>query len=116
MFPVALAAANHQALDFRPFAYTLMMGASAGFMTPTACPTNLMVYSPGGYKFSDYIHFGGPLQVFFVTMLCLKNFLTNPKPQDILLASIIHKAIAHLIGWGNAALALVCNSGSDNDS
>ncbi|CAM6093297.1 unnamed protein product [Calypogeia fissa] len=70
MFPVALAAANQQALDFRPFAYVLMMAASAGFMTPTACPTNLMVYSPGSYKFSDYIHYGGPLQLWllFVTV------------------------------------------------
>ncbi|CAM6087847.1 unnamed protein product [Calypogeia fissa] len=70
MFPVALAAANQQALDFRPFAYVLMMAASAGFMTPTACPTNLMVYSPGSYKFSDYIHYGGPLQIWllFVTV------------------------------------------------
>jgi di/tricarboxylate transporter len=66
MFPVALAAASHQKLDFRPFAYTLMMAASAGFMTPTACPTNLMVYNPGSYKFSDYIHYGGPLQVIMI--------------------------------------------------
>ncbi|KAL3692096.1 hypothetical protein R1sor_005747 [Riccia sorocarpa] len=63
MFPVALAAANQQKLDFRPFAYILMMAASAGFMTPTGCPTNLMVYTPGGYRFSDYIYFGGLMQI-----------------------------------------------------
>lgn len=63
MFPVALAAAQSQQLDFRPFAYTLMMASSAGFMTPTGCPTNLMVYQPGGYKFLDFIVYGGPLQV-----------------------------------------------------
>ncbi|BBN14688.1 hypothetical protein MPTK1_6g13670 [Marchantia polymorpha subsp. ruderalis] len=63
MFPVALAAANHQKLDFRPFAYILMMAASAGFMTPTGCPTNLMVYTPGGYKFSDFLKYGGPMQI-----------------------------------------------------
>ncbi|KAL2621959.1 hypothetical protein R1flu_002164 [Riccia fluitans] len=70
MFPVALAAADQQKLDFRPFAYILMMAASAGFMTPTGCPTNLMVYTPGGYKFSDYIYYGGPMQ---------KS--THPKPH-----------------------------------
>ncbi|KAH7365617.1 hypothetical protein KP509_18G037900 [Ceratopteris richardii] len=63
MFPVALAAAQAGNLDFRPFAYTLMLAASAGLMTPTGCPTNLMVYGPGGYRFLDYIKYGGPLQI-----------------------------------------------------
>ncbi|CAI7804165.1 unnamed protein product [Closterium sp. NIES-54] len=63
MFPVALAAAQQQGLDFRPFAYILMMASSAGLMTPTGCATNIMVYNPGGYKFVDYIAFGGPLQI-----------------------------------------------------
>eukprot|EP00897_Mesotaenium_endlicherianum_P005624 jgi/Mesen1/508/ME000104S10599 len=70
MFPVALAAAQHNGLDFRPFAYVLMMAASAGFMTPPGCATNIMVYGPGGYKFADYLKFGGPMQIWilFVTM------------------------------------------------
>lgn len=63
MFPVALAAASQQNLDFKPFAYTLMMASSAGFMTPTGCSTNIMVYGPGGYKFVDYLKYGGLLQV-----------------------------------------------------
>ncbi|MCO5557908.1 hypothetical protein L7F22_011481 [Adiantum nelumboides] len=70
MFPVALTAAEAGNLDFRPFAYTLMLAASAGLMTPTGCPTNLMVYGPGGYRFLDYIKYGGPLQIvlLFVTI------------------------------------------------
>eukprot|EP00249_Psilotum_nudum_P000689 c12779_g1_i2 orf=681-1592(+) len=70
MFPVALAAAQTGKLDFRPFAYILMLAASAGLMTPTGCSTNLMVYGPGGYKFIDYIAYGGPLQVWllFITV------------------------------------------------
>ncbi|MCO5605116.1 hypothetical protein L7F22_059296 [Adiantum nelumboides] len=70
MFPVALTAAEAGNLDFRPFAYTLMLAASAGLMTPTGCPTNLMVYGPGGYRFLDYIKYGGPLQIvlLFVTV------------------------------------------------
>ncbi|KAJ7552305.1 hypothetical protein O6H91_06G049600 [Diphasiastrum complanatum] len=66
MFPVALAAAQTGKLDFRPFAYTLMMASSAGLMTPTGCPTNLMVYGPGGYKFTDYIVYGGPMQLWLL--------------------------------------------------
>jgi len=63
MFPVALATAQQQNLDFKPFAYILMMAASAGFMTPTGCSTNIMVYDIGGYKFIDYLKYGGLLQV-----------------------------------------------------
>nr|AOW69289.1 pink-eyed dilution-like 2 [Hartaetosiga gracilis] len=63
MFPVAFSAATELELDFRPFLFLLMMGASASFMTPTGYQTNLMVYGPGGYKFMDFIRFGGILQV-----------------------------------------------------
>lgn len=63
MFPIAYEAALDANLDFRPILYILMMGASASFMTPTGYQTNLMVYGPGGYKFIDFIVFGGPLQV-----------------------------------------------------
>lgn len=69
MFPVALAAAQQQNLDFRPFAYILMMASSAGFMTPTGCATNIMVYTVGGYKFIDYLKYGGLLQVYNSTSL-----------------------------------------------
>ncbi|XP_024545096.1 putative sulfur deprivation response regulator [Selaginella moellendorffii] len=68
MFPVALTAAQRGNLDFRPFAYTLMMASSAGLMTPTGCATNLMVYSPGGYKFADYVVYGGPMQIWLLVV------------------------------------------------
>jgi len=77
MFPVALAAAQQQNLDFKPFAYILMMASSAGFMTPTGCSTNIMVYDVGGYKFVDYLKYGGLLQVQMIhlyhSFVILKN-------------------------------------------
>ncbi|MFM8702846.1 MAG: hypothetical protein ACKOHG_03085 [Planctomycetia bacterium] len=36
---------------------------SCGFATPMGYQTNLMIYGPGGYKFSDYVRFGGPLNL-----------------------------------------------------
>lgn len=61
MFPVAKAAAMSAGLNFEPFAITLMMTAAASFATPTAYQTNLMVYGVGGYRFSDFIRVGLPL-------------------------------------------------------
>ncbi|MCG8555080.1 MAG: SLC13 family permease [Proteobacteria bacterium] len=63
MFPVVVAAVDSLQLDFRPFMFTLMLASSASFMTPIGYPTNLMVYGPGHYRFSDFTRFGGPLQV-----------------------------------------------------
>lgn len=70
MFPFALATAK--SLDVSPMSFivAVMMAASAGFATPIGYQTNLMVYGPGGYKFSDYLRIGIPLDllVFAVTV------------------------------------------------
>jgi len=46
-----------------PFVISVMMAASAGFATPIGYQTNLMVYGPGGYRFSDYVRIGVPLDL-----------------------------------------------------
>ena len=61
MFPIALATANSLDVNFLPFAIMIMIGASASFATPIGYQTNLMVYGPGGYVFSDYLRIGLPL-------------------------------------------------------
>jgi di/tricarboxylate transporter len=40
-----------------------MFAGSTAFLTPVGYQTNLMVYGPGGYRFTDYLRVGGPLQV-----------------------------------------------------
>lgn len=61
MFPIALATSQHLGSNFLPFAVTIMIAASVSFATPIGYQTNLMVYGPGGYRFSDYIKIGTPL-------------------------------------------------------
>jgi di/tricarboxylate transporter len=63
MFPFALATARQLDVSYLPFVIAVMMAASAGFATPIGYQTNLMVYGPGGYKFSDYVKIGVPLDI-----------------------------------------------------
>jgi di/tricarboxylate transporter len=63
MIPVAAAAAS--AIDANAFAFVLavMLAASTSFLGPIGYQTNLFVYGPGGYRFTDYIRAGLPLQL-----------------------------------------------------
>jgi len=63
MFPIAMAVAQDGGVNFMPYVICVMVGASAGFITPIGYQTNLMVYGPGGYRWMDYIRFGTPLSV-----------------------------------------------------
>jgi di/tricarboxylate transporter len=61
VFPLAVATAGALGVNPRPFVIAIMMAASASFATPIGYQTNLMVYGPGGYRFSDYLRIGLPL-------------------------------------------------------
>ncbi len=63
IFPIALATSRELGVSFQPFAVAIMMAASASFSTPIGYQTNLMVYGPGGYRFTDYFRVGIPLNL-----------------------------------------------------
>lgn len=63
LVPVAVDTAAGVGAD--PFAFVLAVtfASAAAFATPIGYQTNLMVYGPGGYRFTDYLRVGGPLQL-----------------------------------------------------
>jgi len=61
MYPVATGMAADLHASVLPFAVTLMLAASASFVTPIGYQTNLMVQGPGGYRFTDFVRIGLPV-------------------------------------------------------
>ena len=62
MFPIAATAAEAQGIGLVPMSYMIMIAAATAFSTPIGFQTNLMVYGPGGYKYTDFLRLGVPLQ------------------------------------------------------
>ncbi len=77
-FPIAHAAATGMDVNFMPFAVTIAMAASAGFATPLGYQTHLMVYGAGGYRFSDYMRIGIPLDVLIMIVTLALTPLVFP--------------------------------------
>lgn len=61
--PIVIELAQSLGLDARPFVVAVMFSASVAFATPVGYQTNMMVYGPGGYRFSDYMRVGIPLNI-----------------------------------------------------
>lgn len=63
MFPIGMEVASYSGISEKAIAVIIAIAASASFVLPIGYQTNLIVYGPGGYKFSDYIKVGLPLSI-----------------------------------------------------
>jgi len=71
MAPIAIALAQATGVDPRPIVIAVMIAASAAFATPIGYQTNMMVAGPGGYKFTDFMKIGIPLNLSLGVVVCL---------------------------------------------
>jgi di/tricarboxylate transporter len=68
MTPIGIGIATALGLDPRPLVVAVMIAASCAFATPIGYQTNTLVYGPGGYKFTDFMRIGIPLNVFMAVI------------------------------------------------
>lgn len=63
LFPVAMNAAEQSGINRVTMSFSLMLGASASFMSPFGYTTNLLIFGPGGYRTIDFLKFGTPMNI-----------------------------------------------------
>lgn len=71
IFPISLTTAVNLDLNPLPFVLIVAFASAANFMTPVGFQTNLMVYGPGGYTFTDFFRVGAPLTFLYMVVTVL---------------------------------------------
>lgn len=70
MIPIVLTMAEHLGVSPRPYIIAVTLAASAAFALPMGYQTHMMIYGPGGYRFTDFLRVGIPLNVLCWVVSC----------------------------------------------
>ncbi|MGB2130062.1 MAG: SLC13 family permease, partial [Marinobacterium sp.] len=81
MLPIVLEITEKAQLSHEPFIFAIMIAASASFATPLGYQTNLMVYGPGGYRFTDFLKVGVPMNLLVAAVTLTTLLLGWPLSQ-----------------------------------
>ncbi len=73
--PIAISTAEQIGVDPRPLLMAITFAASTGFSTPVGYQTNTMIYVPGGYRYTDFLRAGMPLNILF----CILSVIFIPR-------------------------------------
>ena len=69
--PIAISIAVGLGVSPKPFLVAVALAASTSFITPNGYQTNTMIYTPGGYRFMDFVKAGWPLDLMVATIAIL---------------------------------------------
>jgi di/tricarboxylate transporter len=70
-FPFCLETARLLHVDARPFIIAVALAGSNAFASPIGYQTHMMVYGPGGYRFTDFLKVGAPLDLLLLIVATL---------------------------------------------
>ena len=76
--PIMYSAAIQLGYDPLPFLIALIMAANSSLATPVGSSVNMLVYGPGGYRFSDFIRIGVPVKLAFLVVSIIIVILLYP--------------------------------------
>ena len=76
--PIMYSAAIQLGYDPLPFLIALIMAANSSLATPVGSSVNMLVYGPGGYRFSDFLRIGVPVKVAFLAVSILTVIIVYP--------------------------------------
>lgn len=74
LLPIAISTAMSLGVSSKPFIIAVCLGASCGFAVPIGYQTHLLIYGPGGYRFTDFLRLGIPMDL----MVCLISSVLIP--------------------------------------
>ena len=82
-FPIMYQAAEQLGYEPYPFLIALMISVSSSFATPIGSPTHMLVYGPGGYRFSDFMRIGLPMNfIILAANILIVNIIYPLTPLD----------------------------------
>jgi len=115
IFPIAIDSAEQTGIDVTLMSFSVMLGASASFMSPFGYTTNLLVYGPGSYTYGDFLRMGTPMQI---VLWILSVALLSLDPSQWYIGWIGTTAVFLLVvmvRMSSDVLTNLCRTGSKSD-